>query len=175
MKKKYYSFDMIIYIMMIIAVIFAIVQSMIGNNNSLGYKIALGVWILIAVVLNDFVEPFINNKFKDITTYKLGQYSLYAILDAAAYACLYAFVINVGLTKEPIHYIFLGIGIVLFIFKTMALKAFDKKDKRAARFEEIYKFEEEEKERLRMEEFNLLMDEDEENNEVQTFKSKIKW
>ena len=42
------------------------------------------------------------------------MYLLYAVCDAASYACFYIFIINIGLTKEVLHYVFLGIAVLLF-------------------------------------------------------------
>lgn len=64
-KNKKVSFDIIVYSMMIVAVIYAIVQSLSGHNNEIYYKLILGIWILLAVVLSDFVEPMINRTFEE--------------------------------------------------------------------------------------------------------------
>lgn len=116
MKKENRSniFDIIIYGMMIVAVIYIVVQTILENNSELSFKITLGIWILAAVIINDYVEPLVNKVFDNISAKKGGTYLLYAICDAASYACFYIFIINIGLTKEVFHYVFLGIAVLLF-------------------------------------------------------------
>lgn len=117
MKKENKSnfFDIIIYGMMIVAVIYIVIQTILENNGELSFKITLGIWILAAVIINDYVEPLVNKVFDDISAKKGGIYLLYAVCDAASYACFYIFIINIGLTKEVFHYVFLGIAILFFI------------------------------------------------------------
>lgn len=107
--------DIIIYSMMIVAVGYIIVQTILGNNGETSFKITLGVWMLGAVIVLDFIEPLICKTFDKITGRAAAVYGLYAVFDAVAYVSLYIFIINIGYTKEPIHYIFLGVAIVFFI------------------------------------------------------------
>lgn len=165
-NKEKTSFDVIVYSMMIVAVVYAIVQTMLGRNNELTFKILLGLWILIAVTLTDFVEPMVNKSFDNLTSGKIKQYACYAITDACAYIFLYMFVINAGYYKEPVHYIFLGVGIILFIVKSLIYKEFRKKDSRQARFDEIRQTEMMEEEELRRERFEYMKSDDEEDVKV---------
>ena len=75
-KNKKVSFDIIVYSMMIVAVIYAIVQSLLGHNNEIYYKLILGIWILLAVVLSDFVEPMINRTFEEFSGRQMYRYML---------------------------------------------------------------------------------------------------
>ena len=142
-KNKKFSFDIIVYSMMIVAVIYAIVQSLSGHNNEIYYKLILGIWILLAVVLSDFVEPMINRTFEEFSGRQV-----------------YIFVINVGIYKEPFHYIFLAAGVLLFILKFILYKKFEKKDNRENRIDEILKKEREEEEELRKARFEYEKEDD---------------
>lgn len=118
-------FDIIIYAMMVVAVLYVIVQSVMGNNNRLHFKLTLGLWILAAVVVADFIAPLIQGKFDGLNRKASYMYGVYAAADAAMFTCLYVFVINVGLAKEPLHYVFLGGAAMFFAGKTIAYKAFE--------------------------------------------------
>lgn len=148
--KEKASFDVIVYSMMIVAVVYAIVQTMLGRNNEMAFKLILGVWILIAVTLTDFVEPMVNKSFDNMSSRKIKQYGCYAVTDACAYIFLYLFVINAGYFKEPVHYIFLGAGILFFITKSLIYRKFRKKDDRVERFDEIRKTEMPEEEEIKV-------------------------
>lgn len=124
-KAETALFDIIIYAMMIVAVLYVIVQSVMGNNNRLHFKLTLGLWILAAVVVTDFIAPFFQGRFDGLSPKASYMYGVYAAADAAMFVCLYIFIINVGLSKEPLHYVFLGGAALLFVGKTVAYKAFE--------------------------------------------------
>lgn len=117
MKKeaKINLFDIVVYSMMVVAVIYIIIQTILGNNSELSFKITLGIWILAAVVVSDFVEPLVNRVFDNIPFQRGMYYVIYSVFDAAAYMSFYIFIINIGLTKEVLHYIFLGLAIIFFV------------------------------------------------------------
>ncbi len=125
-KPETAVFDIIIYAMMIAAVVYVIVQSVMGNNGRLHFKLTLGIWILAAVAVADYAAPMAQRKLDGLGPRVLCLYGLYAVADAAMFVCLYIFVINVGLAKEPLHYVFLGLGALLFAGKTVAYKAFER-------------------------------------------------
>lgn len=118
-KKNDSSFwDMVVYAMMIAAVIFVVVESILANNAKLHFKIILGIWVLVAVTVADFVGPMVTGKVVLKGEKPALLYTIYAIADAFAYMGLYIFIINVGYTREPWHYVFLGLAVVMFIAKT---------------------------------------------------------
>ncbi len=119
-------FDVIIYGMMIAAVIYVIIQCILGNNDTLHFKLTLGIWIVLAVAVADFIGPVVTGRLNGISSKAAVLYTVYAMMDAVVYAGLYIFVINVNMTKEPLHYIFLGIGVVFFIAKTIVNGKFRK-------------------------------------------------
>lgn len=129
-KKKETSgngfFDIIIYGMMIVAVVYVIIQCILGNNDTLHFKLTLGIWIVLAVAVADFVGPAVMGRFNDIPSKSVTLYTIYSIMDALMYMGLYVFVINISMTKEPLHYIFLGIAVVFFAVKTPVYKKFEK-------------------------------------------------
>ncbi|MGN0375095.1 MAG: hypothetical protein ACI4EN_06295 [Butyrivibrio sp.] len=106
-KNKSNIFDIITYAMMIVAVIYIILQTFLGNNGELSFKLTLGIWILGAIMVNDFVEPMVSKVFDGITLKKGIFYVISAVCDGAVYVCLYIFIINIGFTKEIWHYLFL--------------------------------------------------------------------
>lgn len=122
-------FDGIIFFMMIIAAVFAIVQTALGNSQEMFFKLVLGLWILAAVVLSDFVEPYVNRKFDDMTEKSVKYYIMYAVTDGAMYAFAYVFIINITLLKEPVHYIFLALFVLMFVAKTIFSKAYKSEGK----------------------------------------------
>jgi hypothetical protein len=153
-RKEKKSFDIIVYAMMILAVIYAIVQSVLGNNQELHFKLTLGIWILAAVVISDFVEPMVNREFDAMNEQELKKFLPYAITDAGAYICVYMFVVNAGMYKEPVHYVFLVLGLILFVVKGMLWNGFHDETKRRVRIESVLEEEQKEKEQAKQEKNN---------------------
>lgn len=117
--KKHNLIDIIIYSMMVVAVGYIVVHTILGNNGESFFKITLGLWMLIAIIVSDFVEPLICEDFDRMTGKAAAYYGLYAVFDAVAYVSLYIFIINIGLRKEPLHYVFLGIAVLFFAGRIM--------------------------------------------------------
>ena len=113
-ENKRNFFDIIIYAMMVVAVIYIVVQTLLNNNGETSFKITLGLWILGSIIISDFVEPLVCAEFDNMTAKAAAFYGLYAVSDAVAYTSLYIFIINIGYTKEPIHIIFIGIAALFF-------------------------------------------------------------
>ena len=80
--------------MMVVAVIYIIIQTVLGNNNELSFKITLGLWILAAVVISDFVEPLVKKVFDNIPFQRGMYYIIYSVFDAASYMSFYIFIIT---------------------------------------------------------------------------------
>lgn len=113
-NEKNGLFDIIVYAMMIIAIVYILIQTLLENNNTFFYKISLGIWILAALVISDFVEPLYMKKFEKMKQTKIQAYIKYAVADALMYVMVYMFIINVSFFKEPIHYVFLGVAIAMY-------------------------------------------------------------
>lgn len=124
-EKRLNYFDIIVYAMMIVAVGYIIVQTLLGNNNELSFKITLGIWIVAAVVVGDFIEPYVGKVFDDISFKKGLYYIIFAVTDAAAYMCFYVFIINIGFTKEILHYVFLGLALVFLMGKILFKRMYE--------------------------------------------------
>ncbi len=162
--------DNIVYSMMIVAVGYIIVQSVLGNNGETSFKITLGLWMLGAVIVSDFVEPLICNNFDRITGKTAAVYGLYAVFDAVAYVCFYIFVINIAFTKEPVHYVFLGVAVVFFIGRMFFGTVYKGiKDEAPVEEEQVVRSEIMEEDEV---EVNTLSEEDEEGIKVMVFRNR---
>ena len=113
-ENKSNFIDIIVYAMMVVAVIYIVIQTLLNNNGETSFKITLGLWLLGAIVISDFVEPLICEDFDNMMKKEAMFFGLYAVADAVAYVSLYIFIINIGYTKEPIHIIFVGIAVLFF-------------------------------------------------------------
>ena len=113
-ENKSNFIDIIVYAMMFVAVIYIVIQTLLNNNGETSFKITLGLWLLGAIVISDFVEPLICEDFDNMMKKEAMFFGLYAVADAVAYVSLYIFIINIGYTKEPIHIVFLGIAGLFF-------------------------------------------------------------
>ena len=101
-------------------------------------------------------------------------YGLYAVFDAVAFVSLYIFVINIGYTKEPIHYIFLGVSVVFFIGRIFFGTVYKGIKDETAEIDETESESEPEPEIIEMDdiEVNTLSEEDEEDIKVMVFRNR---
>lgn len=118
------NFNLIVYAMMVVAVIYSLVQGLLGNIGTLHFKITLGIWIVAAVAVIDFVAPLCKGELFKGSTKKNLAYILFAICDAGMYVCLYIFIINITMSREPLHYIYLAISAVMFLLRTFIYKLY---------------------------------------------------
>lgn len=112
MKEK--NVNLIVYAMVLVAVVYSLIQGLLGNAGTMHFKITLGIWIAAAVFVIDFVAPLIRGELFSGTYRKNLMYILYAVADAAMYVFLYIFVINITMSREPVHYVYLGVAAVMF-------------------------------------------------------------
>lgn len=112
MKEK--NVNLIVYAMVIVAVVYSLIQGLLGNAGTMHFKITLGIWIAAAVFVIDFVAPLVRGELFSGTYRKNLMYILYAVADAAMYVFLYIFVINITMSREPVHYVYLGVAAVMF-------------------------------------------------------------
>ena len=124
-KQRERIFDIIIYAMAVVAIVYVIVQTALGNNRDLSFKITLGIWILIAVIMMDFVEPFVCKRFDNLSFRKMLLYGGYGLCSSMGCMSLYIFIINIRYVKEPVHYIFLGVSLLLFVGRFVLKNVFD--------------------------------------------------
>lgn len=173
-KHKERIFDIIIYAMVVVAVVYVIIQTALGNNHELSFKITLGIWILAVVIIIDFIEPFINKNFDNISFKKMLLYGGYGMCSSMGCMSLYIFIINVRNVKEPVHYVFLGASVLLLIGRFILKNIFEDVPDENVAFEEfvdtgiVVDVEEEDVE------INTLSLDDEEEITVKMFKNRNK-
>ena len=119
-------YDIIVYAMMILAVIFIIVQTFTGHFTGLGFRVSLGAWILIAVGISDFIGPMQCGELDGYEQWQLYRYVFACILDALAYMCVYIFIIFIGEYKDWVHYLYLGGAVLLFAIRAVVNRSIAK-------------------------------------------------
>lgn len=168
-QKSASVFDMIVYGMMIAAVIFIIIQTFTGKYQSIGYRVSLGAWILIAVAFSDYIGPMYLGELEEYDGKGLKKYVIASVLDAAAYMCLYLFIIFVGEYREVLHYIALGAAVLLFAARAAVIKT-AAGAKGAEEAEDIKQESETRLPSAREQEFLAELTKEEDLNDIQVFK-----
>ena len=121
--------DIIVYGMMIAAVVYVIVQCILGNNDALHFKIVLGIWL---VAVADYIGPVLSGRISEVSDKALRLYMISSILDAAAYMGFYVCIINISKTGEVLHYLFCGFGVICYISHLILNSKFNKLTKQEA-------------------------------------------
>jgi uncharacterized membrane protein len=66
------------------------------NFNSLVYKILMGVWLAIYMVLFDFIEPYLLKQLQNLAKERRNSYLSFVALDVICIACLAYIVFSMG-------------------------------------------------------------------------------
>lgn len=118
-------YDIVVYIMMAMAVVYVIIMAIVGKSDATTFKTILGIWIIMAVSIADFAGPSLSGKLDNVTLAAYKCYVCYALCDAVFYMGVYMFVINLRHAAEPLHYVFFGIGLVFYGIKVVFFNRFN--------------------------------------------------
>lgn len=118
-------YDIIVYIMMAIAVVYVIAMAVLGKSDTTVFKIILGIWIIIAVAIADFAGPLLRGKLDDVEPAAYKYYVMYAVCDAVFYMGMYVFVVNLRNATEVLHYVYFGTGLVFYGLKIVCFNRFN--------------------------------------------------
>ncbi len=162
-------YDIIVYGMMIVAVVFIIIQTFSGEFTSLGFRVSLGAWILIAVSISDFVGPTMTHELDGYDSGQMTKYVFTCILDAVAYMCIYVFVVFIGNWSEWTHYMFLVAGLCVFVVRFMVNKSIGEPHTVEAAIPQSNQ-----RERLNLQGRVRRETKKEEDNDIATFRSRVK-
>lgn len=167
--RKGSFYDIIVYGMMIVAVVFIIIQTFSGQFTSLGFRVSLGAWILIAVSISDFVGPMMTHELNGYDSSQMTKYVFTCILDAIAYMCVYIFVVFIGNWSEWTHYMFLVAGVCIFAVRFLVSKSIGEPHE-----EELVPVQNRQRERLNLQGRTRKEPKKEEENDIATFRSRKK-
>lgn len=98
------------FAMIIIGIIYLVVCTILKLHQQWLFRLIFAGWVVIYMVLNDFVEPVATDRFKRKTKRQISAYYKYAILDMIGVLGLLWFVVMAGMLKDYTHYA----GIAIF-------------------------------------------------------------
>lgn len=78
------------------------------NSNQLIFNILATVLVVVSLVLNDIVEPYLTKEFQEMDSFRREAYKKYVLWDAASWAGLLIFVLTFG--SEDSTFMIVGVG-----------------------------------------------------------------
>lgn len=78
------------------------------NSNQLIFNILATVLVVVSLVLNDIVEPYLTKEFQEMDPFRREAYKKYVLWDAASWAGLLIFVLTFG--SEDSTFMIVGVG-----------------------------------------------------------------
>lgn len=118
-------------------IIFVCISTFSGDNDSIWFKLAVVGWVIVYVVLNDWVEPYYSKAFNDMTKVQGKYYIAYFMIDVISFIFLTLFVVNAGEFKEPLHYLCVAAFVVLIVPKNICYRQSMDKKKRKKKYDVI--------------------------------------
>ena len=111
-------------------IVFVCIATFSGDNDSVWFKLAVVGWVIVYVVLNDWLEPYYSKAFNDMTRQQGKYYIAYFVLDIISFIFLTVFVVNAGDFNEPVHYACVIMFVLLIVPKNICHShSMDKKRK----------------------------------------------
>ncbi len=112
-------------LMIVLGIIYVIVCTAMGLHRRWLYRLVFVIWVAVYMILNDFVEPLVTDRFRRKNKRQVAAYYKYAVLDIIGMAGLLWFVSMAGIFEDYTHYAGIAIFIVCFVPKNIYYKKFN--------------------------------------------------
>lgn len=111
--------------MILIGGIYVLICTFMGLYNKWIYRIVFAVWVILYMVLTDFVEPKMTRKFRHKNKKQVAAYYKYAALDMLGVLGLLWFAVMAGMLKDYTHYAGIAIFVACFVPKNAFYKIYN--------------------------------------------------
>lgn len=127
-RKNRINVCALISMLMIFAgIIYVIVCTIIGLHRQWLYRLIFAVWVSVYLILTDFIEPLVTDRFRRKNTRQIKAYYRYAVLDIMGMAGLLWFVCMAGMFEDYTHYAGIAIFIASIVPRNFFFKKFNTK------------------------------------------------
>lgn len=114
-------------LMVVVGMIYVIVCTVLGLHRQWMYRLVFAVWVAIYLVLTDFIEPLVTDRFRRKNRRQIRAYYRYAALDIVGMAGLLWFVCMSGVFNDFTHYAGVAVYAVCIVPKNYFYKKFNAK------------------------------------------------
>lgn len=126
-KRGIAAVEIVLAAILLIYLIYGIATK---NSNQMIFNILATILVVVALILNDIVEPYLTKTFEEMDEFRKEAYKKYALWDAASWAGLLIFVLTFG--SEDSTFMIVGVGIYVIANR-------QKREHRAAYMGEVTK------------------------------------
>ncbi len=125
-KKNKVNICAVIGLLMILAgIVYVIVCTVLHLHKQWIFRLFFAAWVMAYMVLTDFIEPAVTDRFRRKKEKQIKAYYKYAVLDMVGMAGLLWFVIMAGIFDDYTHYAGIAIFIVCFVPKNIFYKKYN--------------------------------------------------
>lgn len=125
-KKNKINICAVIGLFMIVAgIIYVIVCTALRLQNRWLFRIIFAAWVALYMILTDFIEPVVTDRFRRKKEKQVKAYYKYAVLDIVGMAGLLWFVVMAGMLDDYTHYAGIAIFIACYVPKNIFFKKFN--------------------------------------------------
>lgn len=114
-------------LMVIVGMIYVIVCTILGLHRQWAYRLVFAVWVAVYLVLTDFIEPLVTDRFRRKNSRQIKAYYRYAVLDIVGMAGLLWFVCMSGMFDDFTHYAGVAVYAACTVPKNYFYKKFNAK------------------------------------------------
>lgn len=106
-------------------IIYVIVCTVLKLHDQWIFRLIFAAWVALYMILTDFIEPVVMDRFRKKKEKQVKAYYKYAVLDAAGMAGLLWFVVMAGIFEDYTHYAGIAIFAVCYVPKNIFYKKFN--------------------------------------------------
>lgn len=112
------------FAMIIIGIIYIVVCTVLKLHQQWMYRLIFAGWVALYMIINDFVEPVVTERFRRKSEKQVNAYYKYAVLDMIGVAGLLWFTVMAGMLKDYTHYAGIALFFVCYGPRTIFYKKF---------------------------------------------------
>ena len=127
-RKNRINICALISILMVLAgIIYVVVCTILGLHRQWTYRLVFAVWVAFYLILTDFIEPLVTDRFRRKSRRQVKAYYRYAVLDIAGMAGLLWFVCMSGMLEDFTHYAGVAVFAACIVPRNYFYKKFNAK------------------------------------------------
>ncbi len=114
-------------LMVIVGMIYVVVCTALGLHRQWMYRLVFAVWVALYLVLTDFIEPLVTDRFRRKNRRQVKAYYRYAVLDITGMLGLLWFVCMSGMFDDFTHYAGVAVFAACLVPRNYFYKKFNAK------------------------------------------------
>lgn len=112
-------------LMIVVGIIYVVVCTAMGLHRRWVYRVIFAAWVGAYLILTDFIEPLVTDRFRRKSERQIKAYYKYAVLDIVGMAGILWFVSMAGMFDDYTHYAGIAIFAACFVPRNVFYKKYN--------------------------------------------------